>query len=105
MGSSDRKEKETFSFSKEIEGVTKRVSGEEVENGWVITITKEWYDKNLLNDTKEYKSDTCKYISKDNPLDKLKKDDKKINGSHDEAGDAMDMLGDITAAQGMLMVD
>ena len=105
MGSSNKKEKETFSFSKELEGVTKRVSGEEVENGWVITIHKEWYEINQLNDSKEYKSIVLKYISKDNPLDKLKKDDKKMNSSPDEAGDAMDMLNDITAAQGMLIVD
>lgn len=105
MGSSERKQKETFSFSKELDGVTKRVSGEEVENGWVVTITKEWYETNQLNDSKEYHSGTWKYISKNNPLEKLKKDDIEKNSSPDESGDAMAMLKDITTAQGMLMVD
>ena len=101
MENSDKKE--TFSFSKELDGVTKRVSGEQVENGWLITIHKEWYEESGM-DGKQYKSGCWKYISKENPLNKLK-DGKDANGRYDEAGDALGMLKDITSSAGMLLVD
>ena len=36
-------EKETFSFSREEDGVKKTVKGEHVENGWVVTIEKQLF--------------------------------------------------------------
>ena len=102
MDSSEKKQ--TFSFSKELDGVTKRVSGEEVENGWVITIHKEWYDEQGMNGSKEYKSGIWKYISKENPLDRIK-NKKDMNSSPDEAGDALSLIQDVANSSGMLLVD
>lgn len=57
----------------EKNGMRKSVCADEVENGWVISITKEG-DKDG-----EYKYECKKYISKKNPFEKEEesKDDKK----------------------------
>jgi hypothetical protein len=97
---SEKETKKTFSFSKEADGVTRSISGREVENGWVIDINKSWTEKDDDGNDR-YKNDYKTYISKDNPLDKIKdgkkekKDDSGISG----------MLGDIATSMGMLIVD
>lgn len=97
----DPKDKETFSFSKDIDGVKKTVRGEEVENGWIITIEKEWQEK-LVGGGKDYKFNSWKYISKDNPMDKL---NKESDGTEAEDNDINNMLEEVAGASGMLLVD
>jgi len=99
IGLDTKKEKETWSFSKDTDGVKKTVSGEEVENGWVITIGKEWREP-LDNGDYNYKYETIRYISKDNPVDKLKTDKKD-----EDANTVVKLLSEIAGATGMLMVD
>ena len=60
-----------FSVSKTIDGVTKRVSGEKVENGWIITINKSGnFGRERDDGTKEWMDEYKKYLSKENPFDK-----------------------------------
>jgi len=67
--------KETWSFSKEINGVKKSVRGEQVENGWIVTINKEWKEEIKRKDSDElmidWKYETKQYISKENPIDSI----------------------------------
>jgi hypothetical protein len=90
--------KKTFQLSKEIDGVNKIVRGEEVENGWIITIEKEWKErvKSSSSDAlvSDYKHESKKYISKDNPFEKNK-----------EKNEMLDMLNSITKSMGMINVD
>jgi hypothetical protein len=90
-------EKQTFNFSKELDGVTKTVRGEECENGWVITITKEWCEGESPN--KQWKSESKKYISKDNPLEKIEKNKDKKEGN-----DISEMIDGFNSLSGMLSV-
>jgi hypothetical protein len=100
MVSEKKIEKKTFSFSKKVDGVTKSVNGREVENGWVIDIEKSWTETD--NDGNDrYKNDYKTYISKDNPLDKLKEKKKEKKDDTGVSG----MLSDITSSMGMLLVD
>ena len=91
-------EKQTFNFSKELDGVTKTVRGEECENGWVISITKEWYEGESPNRT--WKNECKRYISKDNPLDKLEKSKEKK--ADNEVSEIIDGFNSLTS---MLLVD
>ena len=94
-------EKETFSFSREEDGVEKTVRGEQVENGWFITISKRWEEKNPANDYSEWKSNEFKYISKHDPRQNIA----------DEASDTpvesdvKHMLGSVLNTPGSLIVD
>lgn len=85
-------QKQTFDFTKEVNGVTKTVRGEECENGWVITIRKEWYEGESPN--KQWKSESKKYISKDNPLEKITKDKNKKKG--DDISEVIDSFNSIS---------
>ena len=88
----------SFSVSKKIDGVEKTISGEMVENGWILTIRKEWHDEPKEgSDYGEYHSDTKKYISVSNPLDKLK------GAGKSDIQDAEEMLRSILGS-GMLLV-
>lgn len=89
--------KQSFRFSKEVDGVTKNVSGEEVENGWVITISKEWYEGE--GDNRKWKNECKKYISKDNPMENLKNKDKK------DKEEVSDMINSLSNISGLLSVD
>ena len=91
-------EKQTFNFSKELDGVTKTVRGEECENGWVISITKEWYEGESPN--RNWKNECKRYISKDNPLDKLEKSKEKK--ADNEVSEIIDGFNSLTS---MLLVD
>lgn len=95
-----KEEKKTFSFSKKVEGVTRSINGREVENGWVIDINKEWTEKDDDGNDR-YKSEYKTYISKDNPLDKLKEGKKE---KKDDTG-ITEMIGSIASSMGMLMVE
>lgn len=93
-------EKETFSFSREESGVKKTVRGEQVENGWIVTIEKEWEEKNP-DDTSEWKYNTFKYISKNDPRMNLAD---KSDDSTDETA-VKHMLGSVLETPGSLIVD
>lgn len=95
-----KREKESFSFSKEENGVKKTVRGEQVENGWIITIDKEWDEKNTLGEASERRYGCWKYISKENPMEKLEQQE----SAKDPRDDVNNMLADITKSQGMLLV-
>jgi hypothetical protein len=92
-----KNEKQTFSFTKELDGVTKTVRGEECENGWVITITKEWYVGESPN--RERKNESKKYISKDNPLEKMEKNKNKKEGD-----DISELIDSFSSLNGFLSV-
>lgn len=97
-------EKKSFTFSKELDGIKKTVRGEEVENGWVITIEKEGNVKDPLNETTEYKYECKKYISKDNPMEKYNEEGKPAAGEPDETQDISTMFAEINKAQGLISV-
>ena len=65
----DMESEKEFSVSKTVDGITKRVSGEKVENGWVVTINKSGnYGPAREDGTKEWKDEYKKYISSKNPF-------------------------------------
>jgi len=94
-------EKEKFSFSREEDGVKRTVRGEQVENGWVLTVEKSWEEKNPANDTSEWKYAEFKYISKHDPRQNLKD---KSSDTPDET-EAKHLLGSVLATPGSLIVD
>ena len=61
--------KEEMTWSKEIRknGITKRISVEKVENGYIITINKYGRDETKKNST--YSDECRKFISKENPFE------------------------------------
>jgi len=94
----DMDNEKEFSVSKKIDGVEKTVCGEKVENGWIITIRKEWQDPPKEgSDYGEWHNESKKFITVENPLDKLKGEQKN------EMQDAETLLGSILG-QGVLMV-
>jgi len=93
-------EKEKFSFSRDENGVEKTVRGEQVENGWVVTIEKRWEEKNP-DDTSEWKYNEFKYISKHDPRKNLAD---KSDDSTDETA-VKHMLGSVLNTPGSLIVD
>ncbi len=94
-------EKEKFSFSREEDGVEKTVSGEEVENGWIVTIEKRWEEKNPANDYSDWKYNTFKYISKNDPRQNLA--DEPSDTPDDT--DVKHMLSSVLNTPGSLIVD
>jgi len=63
----------SFSVSKKLDGIENTVSGEKVENGWILTIRKEWRDKPKEgSEYGDWHEESKKYISVENPMDKLK---------------------------------
>ena len=102
MDIKSKKEKD-FSFTKDVDGVRKTVRGNNVENGWVITIEKSWTDKDSVSGEEELKYDEQTYITKTNPLDGIK--ESKEDSSTSKKSDIGNMLSDITNSQGMMLVD
>jgi len=92
------KEKQSFSFSKENDGVTKTVRGEEVENGWVITISKEWYTNRDNDDSRDYHSETKKFVTTKDPRESKKTEDA------DNTSAIGSLINDIAGDNGMLIV-
>jgi hypothetical protein len=90
-----KEEKRKFSFTKDVNGVSKTVRGEEVENGWVLTIDKEWKEKKD-DGSMDYKYETKKYISKDNPFDSISKKEEET---------AISLIKDVLDMEGSLLVD
>ena len=61
-------DKKRWEKSETADGVTKRVSVEQVENGYIVTMEK--YGKlSVDEDDSKYTNDCKKYISKKNPLE------------------------------------
>jgi hypothetical protein len=63
-------DKKRWEKSESADGITKRVSVEQVENGYIVTMEK--YGKPCIDDDKDdskYTNDCKKYISKKNPLE------------------------------------
>jgi hypothetical protein len=60
--------KKRWEKSETSDGITKRVSVEQVENGYIVTMEK--YGKlSVDEDDSKYTNDCKKYISKKNPLE------------------------------------
>jgi hypothetical protein len=60
--------KKRWEKSETADGITKRVSVEQVENGYIVTMEK--YGKPSMDeDDSKYTNDCKKYISKKNPLE------------------------------------
>lgn len=91
--------KKEWSFSKKVDEVEKTIRGEEVENGWIITISKNWKEP-LENGGYDYKYETLKYISKENPMDKLKTDKQE-----EKESTVVSLLKEVANASGMIMVN
>jgi hypothetical protein len=96
--------KKQFSFSNTEDGIEKTVRGEQVENGWIITIDKNWREKSDKYPTGdgEYKYECKKYISKESPLDKMEKNIDKKNKSENSI---LDTFKQIINGSGMLLID
>lgn len=94
-------EKEKFSFTREEDGVKKTVRGEQVENGWIVTIEKSWEEKNPATDTSEYKYNEFKFISRNDPRKNL---EDKASDTTDET-EVKHMLGSVLSTPGSLIVD
>jgi hypothetical protein len=61
-------DKKKWEKSESADGITKRVSVEQVENGYIVTMEK--YGKlSVDEDDSKYTNDCKKYISKKNPLE------------------------------------
>lgn len=68
------KKKCSWEKSESVNGITKRVSVREVENGFVISVSK--YGHSEKED--KYIDHSCEYISTKNPLEKLKPKEEEI---------------------------
>ena len=61
-------DKKRWEKSETSDGITKRVSVEQVENGYIVTMEK--YGKSSMDDEdSKYTNECKKYISKKNPLE------------------------------------
>lgn len=61
-------DKKRWEKSETADGITKRVTVEQVENGYIVTMEK--YGKlSMDEDDSKYTNDCKKYISKKNPLE------------------------------------
>jgi hypothetical protein len=64
-------DKKRWEKSETSDGITKRVSVEQVENGYIVTMEK--YGKPSMDDEdSKYTNECKKYISKKNPLEGMK---------------------------------
>lgn len=61
-------DKKRWEKSETADGITKRVTVEQVENGYIVTMEKYGRSSQDLDDS-EYTNDCKKYISKKNPLE------------------------------------
>lgn len=59
--------REEFTKTEEINGITTRMNVEKVSNGYIVTVSKYGYDKTKKNS--EYVDVTSRYISTSNPLE------------------------------------
>lgn len=75
----DNKKEEKLSITKSVKknGITKRIEVDEVENGFIICISKHGKSP----DSKEYIDEYKKYISETNPLAKEVKEENKEKDS------------------------
>lgn len=72
-----------YSASKKIskDNINKSVNVEEIENGFIITVEKNWHDAK-----DNYKYETKKYISKMNPFDS----NERKEGEKNDLGDSLE---------------
>ena len=63
IGKVKKPEKSRFQKTVELDGITKSLTVEELDRGYLITIRKEWTD-----DKGGWKEETRKYASMENPL-------------------------------------
>jgi hypothetical protein len=63
-------DKKRWEKSETADGITKRVSVEQVENGYIVTMEK--YGRPSIDDDEKYTNECKKYISKKNPLEGMK---------------------------------
>jgi hypothetical protein len=103
MGDDKSAEKEKFSFSKETDGVKKTVRGEEVENGWIVTVEKSWEEKNPANGYTDYKNNEWRYISPKDPREIIN-DQQQVKKPTIDTTAATDMLKSISDSQNLLIV-
>ena len=62
-------DKKRWEKSETADGITKRVSVEQVENGYIVTMEKYGRALSDEDDDSKYTNDCKKYISKKNPLE------------------------------------
>lgn len=92
--SADESGRKRISFSQDKDGVNKRVEVEQVENGWIMTVNKEYTMGE--GEKKEWKYECKRYISKSNPLEKKKKN---------ESEDIMNLFDSVFGNGNMITVD
>ena len=66
---STRNDGKEWSYSLEKDGITKRCTVKEVENGYTVKINKYGYSKNKNGEEGEYMDETKEFISTQNPLE------------------------------------
>ena len=91
-------EKQSFSFSKDNNGVTKTVRGEQAENGWIVTIDREWYTDKDNSDDRDWHSETKRFITTTDPRESVKKDE------GEDTSAIGSLISDIAGSNGMLIV-
>jgi len=94
-------EKEKFSFTKEADGVSKTVRGEEVENGWLVTVEKSW-EEARGDGGSDYKHNTWKYISPKDPREIIKEQQQPKKPIID-TNEATEMLKSVSASEGLIL--
>jgi hypothetical protein len=62
-------DKKRWEKSETADGITKRVTVEQVENGYIVTMEKYGNSSLSEDDDSKYTNDCKKYISKKNPLE------------------------------------
>lgn len=76
----ERNGKASYSLRESYDdGTSKSINIREVENGWLVCITREYYE--ITGSDKQYKYEEKEYISSVNPIEKKKEDDSKASDS------------------------
>jgi hypothetical protein len=82
------------------DGMEKRVCFREVENGWVIDISKEYYEGE--GERKQWRQDNKSYISFENPIDAIKD---KVKSKEKKQKESMsELLGSIDGMLGSMII-
>jgi hypothetical protein len=76
----ERNGKASYSLRESYDdGTSKSINIREVENGWLVCITREYYE--ITGSDKQYKYEEKEYISSENPIEKKKEDESKTSDS------------------------
>lgn len=87
----------SWRYENEVNGITKCVRVEQVENGFVITISKYGYPKDVKDG--KYIDERKVYISEENPLKDMASENKEEKGKDkgiSEMKDLLSQFGDIS---------